>query len=320
MLPLRMSISIEVISAPHVRAHYHTLAYLELPGSAGCYNPGYVRQMAPHRPDSVAPPTRDFGRLHSRFRKADGADAVGYLPLPFRDEAVHSAVIQGLIDGAPPPPGLTPLAKRAIAPLADTAGARLVSMIEEVVGRERTGWLDAFYRRETRGMYRAQGLGSYLSERLGPLLEPVYGEIMPRLVVMPCEALMSRSFSIVASTGVHHLAAPVALKPAYFHALVALVKHRTDRLIRHYLPVEIKGQRDHPMHRQMRMDAAFTTVFQLLMRRRTADEEPFKEWATTQYAQTARQPRAAVEALHSMKLIPATAVEAMQRLVGDTLE
>ena len=320
MLRARMSISIEVISAPHVRAHYHTLAYLELPGSAGCHNPGYVRQMAPHRPASVAPPTRDFGRLHSRFRKADGAEAIGYLPVPFRDPTVYSAVIQGLIGGAPPPTELTPLCKRAIAPLADAAGAPLVSIIEEAVERERTGWLDAFYRRETTGIYRSQGLDSYLAERLGPLLDPVYGETMPRLVVMPCEALSSRSFAVVASTGVHHLAVPAALRPAYFHALVALVKHRTDRLIRHYIPVEIKGQRDHPMHRQMRMDAAFTTAFHLLMRRRTADTEPFQEWAKTQYAHTARQPNAAVEALHSMKLIPATAVEAMRRLVGDTLD
>ena len=44
-LPAPMTLSIEVINPVHVRAHYHTLAHLDLRGAGGCYNPNYVRQM-----------------------------------------------------------------------------------------------------------------------------------------------------------------------------------------------------------------------------------------------------------------------------------
>lgn len=310
---------ITVVNAPHVRAFYHVLAYFDL-GRAplGHHNPGYTKAIDSHRrPATAESPARRFGRWHARYRASAGHAALPLLPVAFIKEERYQKVVQSLAGQKPPPPDVPPLVKRAIAPLADRGGARLVAATHDIIDAERRSFLDSVYRAQPAAL---DGVGNYLTERLPELCEVLFGAATQHVVVLPVEALATRSWALATAQGKHHIAVPAKLKDCFFHVLTALVRQRTSRMIRHYIPDVVRKDKAHPMNAQFRMDAALTTTYQLLLRKRPSDIEAFSDWALGQFRFTARRPQAAVEALKPMALLPEDAIPAVRALLGDELE
>ncbi len=310
--------SVEVVTAMHVRAVYHVLAYFDLGRDAtNCLHPTYTRAMDQLRPRSSDSPAWSFGRFHARYRKAGGAGVLGILPPAFRDEARFLEVARSLATTGGAPEFVPPLLRRAIAPLADPAGSKLVQLLLDVVDAEKTAFLDNHFRSTAPP---GAGMQSFLTERVSPLVDVLYGDIPQTIVVFVAEALPNTSFAVSPARGVHHIALPPPLHQALFHVLFALVKQRSDRVIRHHIPAELKADRTNPIAAQMRLDAAMTTTFHLLLRKRPAEIPLFREWAFDQFRTGTRSPDAAVEALHPMILLPEDAVPAIRTLLGDELE
>lgn len=306
---------IDVRSAAHVRAWYHLLAHFDLGADPmSCVNPAWVRLTAEQRPSSTVTPGRAFGRFHACYRKAAGRRALFALGTAFADEALFTKAANALAASKPAPSDVPPQVKRVVAPLADVAGAKLLGLTLELVAAERKGFLDAWFQRLAAP---APGLGSFLNARLAPLVPVLYGDADQRLVVFPVEALATRSYHVTPARGIHHVALPATLHNAFFHALYAMVRNRTDRLIRPFIPDAIRAAPDHPMNEQIRADCALTTSYHLLMRRAPDEAAPFRSWARVQFSFGQRQPQAAVEALHPMTLLPSEAVAAVRALLGD---
>jgi len=313
-----MKSTVTVVSAAHVRAYYHVLAHFDLGADpAGCLNAAWTRAADSLRPPSRMSPARSFGHFHARYRKAGGRAALGLLPIVARDETLCESALKSLIDLEGPPPQITPLARRAIAPLADGAGSKLVELLTSVIATERNTYLDAYFRANPP---IGAGMESYLSDRVLKLVTVLFGSAPQQIVVFPAEALSTRSFSVNPTSGTHHIAVSPVLHNAFYQVLFALVQHRTNRIMRHHIPAELKANPASPITRQMRFDAAMTATFHLLLRRRSAEVEPFKVWARDQFRLSARSPDAAIEALHAMVLLPDEAVPDIRTLLGDTIE
>ncbi len=308
--------SIRIQSPAHVRAWYHVLAHFDLGDDPmNCVNASWIKRALPYR-RGAEPLGRAFGRFHAAYRKTPGRHALAPLATALPDESVYDAALDSLAANGPPPAGVTPLVRRLLARLADDAGARLVGLMRDLVRAERDAFIDTWFRSLAAP---GAGLDSFLRQRLAPLVPVLYAEADQTLIVLPVEALDRRAYHVTPARGVHHVALPATLHDAFFHALYGMVRHRTDRLIRPYVPASVKADPSHPMNVQVRVDCGLTTTFHLLLRKMPEEAEPFRTWARDQFAFGLRQPEAAVEALHPMNLLPEEAIPAVRTLLGDQL-
>lgn len=316
--------TIRVVLRDHVRAHYHVLSHFDLGRDpVNCACPTYTELIAASRPSRVTSPARALGVFHRHFRSASGRHVLAVLPLAVDDDEEYRALLDSLATQAPPPATLPPLIKRAIAPLADKAGARLVRTLRDLLAAERRGYLDSYYRRQdTIGEAQANALGNYLSERIVPLLPVLYGDAPQTVTVYLSEPLIGRSRAIVPARRKHHIATSDGphWRDMLFQVLLAVVQHRTNRLIKHYLPENVAANPTGLVAHLMRFDAAMTTTYHLLLRRSGDLAEDFKDWASGQFKNTGRPPLAAVEALHPMVLLPEEAITAVRALLGDEVD
>lgn len=308
---------VTVTSPPHVRAHFHLLAHFDLRGDpAGCYNPGYVRAISAARPASTPSPLQDFGRFHSCFRRARVQDALPLLPVPFESETAYHAVLDSLMGRADPPRDLHSGVRRLLGELANPAGRALVELFNGLVMRERQAFLNGHYRRSTPP---GEGVASYLKRRLLPLVDALFGGAAQHVQVFLCEPLVTHAFAFSPEVGRHHIAAPAPPRLAFMHALLALVRKKTDPLVRKNLPVGFPTSPRDGRNRQLRIDVAITTTYHLLMRHAKDELTAFAEFAGIQFRRSGHLPAAAIEALHPMALIPPSAIPAIRQLLGDEL-
>jgi len=212
---------------------------------------------------------------------------------------------------------LTSWAKRAIAPLATAPGSRLVRTLAKTLESEMTWCLGALEQQgQTVFGDDGAGLRSYLENELLPLAYHMFGDAPQSIIVYPAEAVGRRSWSTLVDRTEHRIVTAPNLKTSYLQAFVGLCRHRTDRLIRPFLPAHVRDDSNHPLNRQMRHDAALTVGFHILQHHRPMHLETYVEWAIRQFADTSRRAEAAVAALRPMELIPEDARDAVRRLIG----
>ncbi len=309
-------VSLEVAPTAHAAAHYHLLAHFDLGREpANAFNPVYVQRVEARRDKGAKSASRQLGRLHSVYRAAAGRHVLGMLPLAADDAAAWDRLLDSLYTGeanANDPP----LLRRALAPLAERGGRELLALWRELLAAEARAFWDAHW---LSGVSLSgddgSGLQSYLQLHLVPLLTAFFGGVPQRVRLVPTEALGARPFSLVRDVGEHRIAVSPVLKTAFFQVLLAMVKVRTDRMIRPFLPAEIRQRPEHPMNQQMRVDAAITVAHHHLQRHRPERLPELRAWALRQFETTQRQPQAALEALAPMALIPQEAHGAVQALL-----
>ena len=305
--------TIEVTYAAHVAAFYHVLTYFDLAGDPwNTHHAAYAKSCDAARAEGVPSPARSLGAFHARYRAAKGRSALHMLPLVCRGSTAMDEAVAALVAGAAAPAYLSPLSKRAMAPLADAAGVALVTLTMELVASERAALATRL------GSPPSDGLGPHLDQNLLPLLPIVCSEAQT-ITVFPCEALVGRARSLLISQRQLHVAVASApsLRHAFFHVLLEVVRHRTDRILRPFLPDAARTSPDHPRGVQMRQDAALTAVYHLFVRKRSDLVEPFSQWALTQVRDSARQPKAVVAALFPWVLVPDEAQPAIRALIGE---
>lgn len=311
--------TIEVVRTSHVVAHYHLLAHFDLGREpASVFNPVYVGRAAARRPRTAAPLSKQYGRFHSAYRSATGRQVVGALPLAAKSAAEYAQILDSLEAGEAPSSIPMPL-RRFLAPLADASGRRLIRLLRELVADEGAAFWDAVW---LSGVSvcgdEGQGLDSYLREHVLPFASRLYGDLPQSVIVFPAEAVGARWWSLVPDVGEHRVVVSPVLRTAFFQVLLALIKVRTDRLIRPFLPEDARLRPDHPLGMQMRSDAAMTVAHHLIQRYRPDRIAEFRAWALRQFENTQRLPSAAIEALQPMALIPEDAIPAITALLSGT--
>jgi hypothetical protein len=239
-----------------------------------------------------------------------------FVPLVSASVEEHQAVIESLVHQQAPAAHLSVWSKRALAPLANKHGARLIGTLCEIQKSE-LNWCLAELEQQGKSVFgdEPSGLESYLTQELLPLSDKLFGKTPQRITVCPAEPVGWRSWSVLVERTQHRIVTAPSLKTAYLQAFVGLCRHRTDRLIRPFLPEHIRSDLNHPLNRQMRQDAAFTVAFHILQRHRSDHLDTYTEWVTRQFADTSRLPEAAVASLRPMELIPADARAAVEHLI-----
>ena len=316
--PSRPGSRLTVATVEHISAHYHLLAHFDLGRDpVNAFNAFYVGRVQARRGKASPPPTRHFGRFHTAFRASAGRVALTTLPLCATTAPDYLAILDSLEQGAPPA-DLTPGLRRALSPLADDRGRVLVRLLRELLIDEGSAfWTAHWLSGASLSGDEATGMESYLNEHLVPLVRSLYGALPQVIRVFPSEAVGARSWSLVPDVGEHRVVVAPVLKTAYFQVLLALVRNRTDRLIRPFLPEDLKRP-EHVLGLQMRNDAALTVVHHLLSRQRSERMHEFRAWALRQFENTQRLPAAALEALQPMALVPPEAHAAIEALLDGT--
>lgn len=309
-------VSLDVAVPAHAAAHYHLLALFDLgrePSNA--YNPTYAQRVEARRDKAAWNAARQLGRLHAVYRAAPGRHVLGVLPLAADDAASWERVCASLMSGEPDPEH-PPLLRRALAPLADRQGRALLTLWRELLASEAAAFWEAHWLSgASLSGDDPAGMASYLGEHLVPLIAAFFGGVPQRVRLVPTEAIGARTYSLQRDLGEHRIAVSPVLKTAFYQVLIALVRARTDRLIRPFLPEDIRQRTEHPLNQQMRVDAALTVAHHHLQRHRPERLPELRAWALRQFENTPRQPQAAVEALGPMALIPAEAHPAVMALL-----
>ncbi len=309
-------VSLEIATPAHVAAHYHLLAHYDLGREpANAHNPVYLQRVDARRDKAAWSASRQLGRLHAVYRAAAGRHVLGVLPLAADDPAAWERLLASLVHGEADA-SHPALLRRVLAPLADRPGRALVALWGELLAAEAAAFWEAHWLAGAPLLGDdASGMESYLRLHLVPLLAAFFGGVPQRVRLFPVEAVGVRSFSLQRDVGEHRIAVSPVLKTAFFQVLVALVRVRTDRLIRPFLPPDIRQRPEHPLNQQMRLDAALTVAHHHLQRHRPERLPELRAWALRQFETSPRQPQAALEALAPMALIPEDARPAVQALL-----
>lgn len=311
---------IQVLRRPHIAAWYHLLSGFDLNGDPGnCFNQVYHNALDKQRPASSAPIAGSFGEFHGLYRSVPGRATIHYLPLISQDHKYAMNVLEGLSRMEDPPTDLPPLTRRALAPISNASGAALLQWLMTRIENERQLFWNAHFGRRELGLNTLIAeFSGYLAKHLTPLVNALYGALPQNVVVFVAESLSRRARSLQTDPHQHH----VVLMPqgrfehSMFQVLLALMRQKSDRVIRHHFPEGIQDSDDDPAARQMRFDAAMTGVHQLLLRYGPQHTVSFKDWALLEYQNTPRHPAAAVAGLDDLMLIPEDAVPAILNLVG----
>ncbi|HIA03030.1 MAG TPA: hypothetical protein EYN66_14175 [Myxococcales bacterium] len=310
---------IRVIRQPYVAAWYHLLSAFNLSTDPkNCFNPNYHDRLNKIRPESTEALSRYFGDFHALYRSANGRRVIHWLPLISENKGYTHSLLTGLSELEAPPADLPALSRRAVAPIADSDGAALLQWITRCIAEERACFWDLHFADREAALNTLSGeFAGYLSKHMPRLVNALYGDISQEIVVFVAEALGRKSRSVQPDQRVHH----VALMPqgqfeqSMFHILLALIRRKSDKVIRHHFPEGVQNTDDDPAAEQMRFDAAMTATHQLLLRHGQEHIAAFKEWAQLEYQNTPRHPVAAVAALDDLMLIPDDAGEAILNLV-----
>ena len=312
-----MATRLTVSIAPHVQRHYHVLACLDVgTDPASVFNPAYRDRVLQLRPSDAPRPDSELGRFHRHFRQCASRFVLPFLPLVSTSVMEHQDVIDSVSQRRSPAQHLSTWSRRIIGPLATDAGARLVATLARIQSSEIEVCLRALEQSGTSVFGdTGAGLSSYLNEELLPLCATLFGNTAQTITIFPSEAVGRRSWSVLTDRTCHRIVVAPNLRTAYLQALVGLCRHRTDRLIRPFLPVHLKQDRNHPLNRQIRLDAAYTVAYHILQRYRSAHLDMFIEWVSRQFEDTSRRSDAAVAALRPMELIPEDARAAVEHLI-----
>ncbi|MBT9556375.1 MAG: hypothetical protein IV100_10115 [Myxococcales bacterium] len=188
------------------------------------------------------------------------------MPIAAETPAGFVAIAEGLLNDTAPP-DLPSGTRRALAPLSDAAGKKLVRVLMGLMEGEAREFFDAHWLSGVTVLGDdASGMDSYLGEHLVPLISPIFAGVPQHLALFPAEAIGARCWSLQPDVGVHHVAVSPVLKTAYYQVLLALTKTRTDRLLRPFIPEPLKARPNDPIAQQMRIDAAMTALFHFISR------------------------------------------------------
>ncbi|MBT9556379.1 MAG: hypothetical protein IV100_10135 [Myxococcales bacterium] len=319
--PDRSSV-LRIVSARHVAEYVHLLAHFDLGKEpANVFNPHYVqraraRRAGPTVPPAMMSPTRHYGAFHRAYRAATGRATLPLLPIAAETPAGFVAIAEGLLNDTAPP-DLPSGTRRALAPLSDAAGKKLVRVLMGLMEGEAREFFDAHWLSGVTVLGDdASGMDSYLGEHLVPLISPIFAGVPQHLALFPAEAIGARCWSLQPDVGVHHVAVSPVLKTAYYQVLLALMKARTDRLLRPFIPEPLKARPDDPIAQQMRTDAAMTALYHFMQRFRGERVDELRAWILRQFENTQRLPTAALEALQPMALVPEEARPAVQAMLS----